>query len=288
MNPREFWARLTTWIRRPALERNLAAELDAHLELSARELEAEGLSTVAATTEARRRFGSLARAREASRDAWGFPALDGLARDVRQAVRGLVRSPVYSATIVLMLALGIGANTAVFSFLNGLFLTTAPVSSPQTLYSIFSSGGTSAELRATSFQNYEDLQRALRFDIAAHVSIPVALVDDTREAEQVPAALVSSNYFRVLGVRAQSGRTFRESPTLCSPDTVQSSSFTAVSGTAIHGVAWRTRRRVASHSGMPNSPPTLHATSASTDNSGYSGGGVSSSGNASCDTLNNS
>jgi predicted permease len=208
MNPREFWARLATWIRRPALERNLAAELDAHLELSARELEAEGLSTIAATTEARRRFGSLARAREASRDAWGFPALDGLARDIRQAVRGLVRSPIYSATIVLMLALGIGANTAVFSFLNGLFLTTAPVSDPETLYSIFSRSDTSAELRATSFQNYEDLQRALRFDIAAHVSIPVALADDAREAEQVPAALVSSNYFRVLGVHAQRGRAF--------------------------------------------------------------------------------
>ena len=210
MNPREFSARLATWIRRPALERDLAAELDAHLDLSARDLEAQGLTTVAATTEARRRFGSLTRIREASRDAWGFPALDALARDLRQAVRGLVRSPFYSFTIVLMLALGIGANTAVFSFLNALFFTTAPVSNPGTLYSVFSKGGATTELHPTSFLNYEDLQRTLRFDLAAHTAIVVGLADNATEAEQVPAALVSGNYFRVLGVRALNGRVFTE------------------------------------------------------------------------------
>ena len=210
MNPRELWGRLVGWIHRPALERELAAELDEHLALLARDLEAEGLSAVAAMTEARRRLGSLRRAHEASRDAWGFPALDGFARDIRQAIRGLARSPFYSATIVLMLALGIGANTAVFSFLNALFLTTAPVSNPERLYSIFSKSAATQEPRATSFQNYEDLQHAFRFDIAAHVAILVALTDNAGEAEQLAAALVSNNYFRVLGVRALSGRVFTE------------------------------------------------------------------------------
>ncbi len=202
MNPRELWGRLVGWIHRPALERALAAELDEHLALLARDLEVEGLTAVAAMTEARRRLGSLRRAHEASRDAWGFPALDGFVRDIRQAIRGLARSPFYSATIVLMLALGIGANTAVFSFLNALFLTTAPVRNPERLYSIFTKSGTTQEPRATSFQNYEDLRHAFRFDIAAHVAIVVALTDNAGEAEQVAAALVSNNYFRVLGVRA--------------------------------------------------------------------------------------
>ncbi|PYP63373.1 MAG: hypothetical protein DMD26_14715, partial [Gemmatimonadetes bacterium] len=91
-----------------------------------------------------------------------------------------------------------------------LFLTTAPVSNPETLYSIFSKSGATQEPRATSFQNYEDLQQAFRFGIAAHVAILVALTDNAGEAEQVAAALVSNNYFRVLGVRALIGRVFTE------------------------------------------------------------------------------
>src|SRR5205085_11312510 len=100
MNPRELWGRLVGWIHRPALERELAAELDEHLALLARAPEAAGLSAVAAMTEARRRLGSLRRAHDASRDAGGFPALDGCARAIRHAIRGLARPPLYSPTLV--------------------------------------------------------------------------------------------------------------------------------------------------------------------------------------------
>ena len=87
----EFWRRGRAWIRRRDLERELTGELNAHAELLARDLEREGMTPADALAEARRQVGSTLRAREASRDAWGFPALDALLHDLRYAVRGLRR-----------------------------------------------------------------------------------------------------------------------------------------------------------------------------------------------------
>jgi hypothetical protein len=78
MTLREMWGRLSAWTRRGRLQRQLAAELESHAELLARDLEAEGLSPGESRLEARRRLGNTTAQREASRDAWGFPARRGL------------------------------------------------------------------------------------------------------------------------------------------------------------------------------------------------------------------
>ncbi len=116
----ELWGRLRAWSRRRALERELSGELEAHLALLARDLEDEGLPPVEARRQARRRLGNLTAIRETSREAWGFPAVDILLRDLRYAVRGLVRSPGFTVTVAVTLGLGIGANAAMFAVIDRL------------------------------------------------------------------------------------------------------------------------------------------------------------------------
>ena len=126
MTPREVLLRLTSWTRRARLERELAEEMRAHQELLARDLEHEGLSRDQAVAEARRRMGNATGQRESSRDYWGFPALDAMLRDARYALRGLARSPGFSITVIVTLALGIGANAAMFGIIDRLMFRPFP------------------------------------------------------------------------------------------------------------------------------------------------------------------
>ena len=126
MTLREIWGRLVAWRRRDELERQLAEDMRAHVELLERDLSHDGLSPDEARAAARRQVGNVTRAREESRDAWGFPAIDVLLRDLRYAARGLRRSPGFAATVVVTLALGIGANAAMFGVIDRLMFRPSP------------------------------------------------------------------------------------------------------------------------------------------------------------------
>jgi predicted permease len=126
VTPREMLGRLSAWIRRDELDRQLAEDLRAHVELLARDLAHEGLPTDEADAAARRRVGNITRAREDSRDAWGFPAIDVVVGDVRYAARGLRRAPGFAATVIITLALGIGANAAMFGVIDRLMFRPFP------------------------------------------------------------------------------------------------------------------------------------------------------------------
>ena len=162
----EFWRRSLAWIRRRALERELASELDAHAELLARDLEREGLSAADARAEARRQVGSALRAREASRDAWGFPALDAFLHDLRYAVRGLRRSPGFTATVVITLALGIGANATMFAVIDRLMFRPFPyMRAPSEVHGVYMRTllrGRTLTYATTSYTRYLDVVRASR------------------------------------------------------------------------------------------------------------------------------
>src|SRR6185503_15065089 len=98
------------------------AEVSTHLDLLAEELQGQGMTPDDARREARRRFGGLDQARERFRDASGFPSLDELAADVRYSVRMIRRQPGFALVVVLLVAIGVGANTAIFSLVNAILL----------------------------------------------------------------------------------------------------------------------------------------------------------------------
>ena len=130
-----FFRRLK-FLRRAALDRELAEELEFHRAMKERENEGQGLSPSEARQAAQRQMGNLTQAKESSRDAWSFPLLEQFMQDVSMALRSLRRDRGFAAVAILSLALGIGANTAIFTALNAMLLRPLPYPEPQQLYAI--------------------------------------------------------------------------------------------------------------------------------------------------------
>jgi putative ABC transport system permease protein len=135
---REIALRLSAWVRRDCLTRELADEMRSHVEFLARDLEHEGMSREDALRAAQRQLGNATSHREASRDSWGFPTVDAILQDLRYAVRGLVRSPGFTATVVITLGLGIGANAAMFAVIDRLMFRPFPhMREPAQVHSVY-------------------------------------------------------------------------------------------------------------------------------------------------------
>ena len=201
---REWINRFRYFGRRKPFDGELDDEVRFHFESRTAELEASGLSRADALAQAHREFGPVARMREDSRAAWQFRWLEDLFADLRYALRAFRRSPAFTLTAVLSLALGIGANTAIFSLIDKILLKTLPVREPQQLVAFQFQGTT------FSYNQYKRLsENAQLFDgilgyAPARLSISV-------DGEMEPAGggqLVSGNYFSILGIHASVGRAF--------------------------------------------------------------------------------
>ena len=213
MTAAEFWRRATAWTRRGRLDRELAAELKEHVDLLARDLEHEGMSTAQARAEAARQVGSALRAREASRDSWGFPALDAFLRDLRYAARGLRRSPGFTATVVVTLALGIGANTTMFAVVDRLMFRPFPyMRAPNDVHLVYQrtlSRGRKFTYATMPYTRYRDLASATRSssDVAAvsEWRLAVGTGQDTRIRH---VSGVSASFFGFFDAPPALGRYF--------------------------------------------------------------------------------
>ena len=130
---REAWRRLQALFRKKALDREFDEELAAHIELATQEHLRRGASLVEARRRALVELGGVAAAKEQHRDARGLPLVDALVQDLRYAVRTLRRTPGVTAVAVLSLALGIGANTAIFTLIESTLLRPIAVKHPERL-----------------------------------------------------------------------------------------------------------------------------------------------------------
>ena len=132
---------------RSRLERELDAELRFHLDEHARDLAATGLSPAQARRQARLALGGVELVKEETRDVRGTRWVEDFAADVRFALRTLRKSPVFTLAAVLTLAVGIGANTAVFSVADALFFRSLPVERPEELFYLQRVGSEGPDLR---------------------------------------------------------------------------------------------------------------------------------------------
>jgi predicted permease len=209
---RVWLSRVWSALRRSQLERELQAELENHLELLTEENMRRGLGPEEARYAAQRSLGGIEQAKEAFRDEAGFRWLRSLGHDLRYALRLLRRNSGFTAVAVLSLALGVGANTAVFSIFNYAILRPLPVSHPEQLVTITHGNKNSSPDQYDaniSYPQYLELRdhNPVFSGVTAFWAAAV-LYGRGAHSQSVPDYEVSTDYFAVIGVKPFLGRFF--------------------------------------------------------------------------------
>jgi putative ABC transport system permease protein len=205
-----FLRRLARHVERRRLEREMDEEMAFHLEMKARDLEANGLPRDEARALALRGFGNPLRTRERCEEFWGWRWLHDLATDLRVGARVLARRPAFTATAVLSLTLGIGGVVTIFTIVHSVLLRPLPYRDPDRLVQVWAETPRLAGMVATSIPDYVAWRgRKQLFESMEAVDTfeQVNLTGGDRP-EWFEAQKVTAGFFRMLGVPPQLGRWF--------------------------------------------------------------------------------
>ena len=228
-----LFRKLGWWLQRRRKEEELREELQFHLDAEIADREAEGWSEREAISAARRDLGNITVVHEDARTLWSWILLEQLAQDVRYGVRGMLRNRMFTALAALSLALGIGANTAIYSFMDAILLRSLPVADPASLVvvkwrsapivSISSaryfvlhaidgatykdaSGVTAAIFPFPAFERLQQVSEPVLSSLFAHKQAGRVNVSINGEAELAQGEYVSGDFFRGLAVMPLVGR----------------------------------------------------------------------------------
>jgi predicted permease len=189
-------------------QQELEQELQSHLQMAASERVERGESAERAQHAARREFGNVDLVQQVTRDQWGWRWLEELLQDLRYGARMLRKNPGFTLVAVLTLALGIGANSAIFSVVNGVLLNPLPYPHPEQLVTLHESKP-NFEFGSISYPNFRDWQKDNRTFSSMAISRRIAFsLTGVGEAEQVRARFISSDFFSTVGVNPVLGRDF--------------------------------------------------------------------------------
>lgn len=207
----ELWLRLRSMRAGRQLDADLEDEMRFHLEMRQQALREEGMPAGAARDAARRQFGNDLRIRETLREQWRWAPLDRLWQDLRFGARLAVRERSFTAIVVATLALGIGASTAMFTIVDAVVLRPYDFPDPDRLVVAWETNAERGVTRnVASTANYFDWRRqATAFSALGAFEPRTDNRTDSTAAEQLQAALASSEFFRALAVPAAAGRFFR-------------------------------------------------------------------------------
>jgi len=189
-------------------DKELAEEVTSHLAMAAREHVERGSAEGEAQRAARKEFGNVGLVTETTRDVWGWRWLEDLADDIRYGVRAMRKNKGFASAAILTLALGIGANTAIFSVLNAAMLRVLPVQNPKELVfpQVTGAEGPEDGFAYREFELLRDRSRSFSDIFAFDTTRLVASADG--QADLVWGQCVSGNFFSVLGVSPAVGRAF--------------------------------------------------------------------------------
>src|SRR5262245_41725488 len=186
-------------------DRELDDEIETHLHLLTERYVRRGMAEADAALAARRQFGNVTLLQEAHRETRGIRPIETLLQDVRYGLRILRKNPGFTAAVVLTLALGIGANLTIFSFVDTFFLRPIPAREPKQLVKF--EGRRGGGFAYPRYARYRDHSKSFQALAAHYATAPLNLVMEG-DARMVNDAVVSANYFPMLGIQPRLGRFF--------------------------------------------------------------------------------
>ena len=209
---RKLWARIRGTVRNEPRDLEFRDEIEEHVRLLAERYERDGMTTDDALRAARRQFGSTTLLEEDRREMQVFPALESLRADLTYALRMLRKNPGFAAAAVLTLALGIGANTAIFSVCNAVLFKPLPYAEPGRIVTLWERqrDGTLGDVAPANFVDWRDASRSFSAMGAIRASSFASsfILGGQREASRLTGGDASSGFFSVLGARFMLGRNF--------------------------------------------------------------------------------